>query len=88
MNPSSAERPPVPLKPPRPVKPAVPEQLVGKRQSVAVSQTSYDSEIASLFSQVESEPAVSKVFPKPALRSLPKPVIPHRAKTPVRRSLE
>ncbi|XP_011618393.2 uncharacterized protein [Takifugu rubripes] len=35
-----------------------------------------------LAEKVETEPTVSRTFPKPALRSLPKPVIPHTAKTP------
>lgn len=52
-------------------------------ERVCIAALLSDSAIASLFSQVETKPTASKAFPKPGLRSLPKPVIPRKAKTPV-----
>lgn len=53
-------------------------------ESFSVPAQLSHSGMASLLSQVQTEPPVSEASPKPALGSLPKPVIPHKAKTPVR----
>ncbi|CAF97017.1 unnamed protein product, partial [Tetraodon nigroviridis] len=44
--------------------------------------------MAALFPQVETEPGVSGAFPTPALRSLPKPVIPRKTTTPVPKKVD